>query len=701
MKNVKEQYSELKILLNKASESYYYSDTPIMSDDEYDNNYNELCKLEAKYPELVSNDSPTQKVGSDIVNSSFTKAKHRFPMLSLKTETDYSDNGAYEFHRRVLEALKLDSVDYYAEPKFDGLGVDLYYVGGVLTQALTRGDGVYGEDVTANIKTIMSIPKILKKIKGEVHPKELTIRGEVLMSHSAFKEINSIREKEGKSKYTNPRNAASGALRQLDTSKTRQAKLIFFAYSLVDINKYKYIKSTHCDQLEQLIEFGFPVSKLNKFIFGDNCDKQLSQYHNDIEILRDKNLIGFDIDGVVYKVNSLDLQKKLGFITREPKWAVAHKYTPQSKITKLLAIDLQVGRTGKVTPVARIEPVLVGGVTVTNVTLHNESEILRKDLRVGDDVFVRRAGDVIPEITGPVINKNRQLNYFKMPSNCPVCNGILVKEVGQVDYRCTNKDNCPAQSQQSFVHFVSRQCMNIMSLGESILSKLIENGLVKDFSDIYCLGLRTIAKDENELFSLLQSTTESKLHQLSIDTISNLDGMGLTSASKIVQSINQSKHVQLNKFLLSLGIRYCGEGTCSRLATYFNSIDDIMAASIDTLLSIPDIGDISAKSIYDYFRDEKHLYVINKLIHHCNVSPFKILSNAKHQFNGQLFCITGSFDSFSRDELKDKLLSVGANTTNTVSSKIDYLICGKEAGSKLAKAQELNIPILYESDLKF
>lgn len=695
------EYLDLVNLLKQACEAYYYKNEDLlMSDQEYDLKYEQLKQYERQHPDAVCNDSPTLTVGSCIVNSKFTKAMHSHPMLSLKTQTDHSHAGATEFYKEVLSLTNLDNVDIFAEPKFDGLGIDLLYTHGKLTRALTRGDGIWGEVVTDNVYTITCIPKVLKVIKGHSQPSSLTVRGEIIMTHSAFDEVNELRKKKGLSLYATPRNAAAGALRQLDTLNTKNAKLFFYVYTLVEIKGFNRRLHTHSASLSLLKEFGFPTSGINALLFGPDVGKDLANYHDSIGKLRDDNVIGYDIDGVVYKVDSLYLQEKLGFLSNYPKWAVAHKYNAQTSRSKILSIDLQVGRTGKITPVARIEPVKVAGVIVSNVTLHNESEIKKKDLRVGDHVYVRRAGDVIPEIVGLTPDNIHISQEFKMPNNCPNCNTELIKPADEIDYRCPNKLSCSSQTKQAFNHFISRKAMNIVNVGPSLVEKLIDANLIRDFSDIYCIGLRSLCSSEESLTQQITQLNPLKLNHLVIDTICSIDGLGQLSARRILDGINESKRVNLSKFLFSLGIRYCGEGTCSKVANHFKDIDSITNATVEDFLNVKDVGDTTAQALHEYFRDPKNLHVLHKLfacgvtLHHEDEKP------VSHIYANKTFCITGTFDKYSREELTNKLLMCGASVSSSVTSKTDYLLAGHEPGSsKINKATKLNVPILGILDI--
>jgi len=686
-------YTKLVSEINNANEAYYYSDTPIMSDALYDQMYLMLQQLEHDHPQWITPDSPTQRAGSPISKSKqFNKFKHTHPMLSLKTETDFTEKGAIDFDNRVKRILNVNDIVYCVEPKFDGLGIDLTYVYGKLLRALTRGDGVYGEDVTANVKMIEDIPKVLSGEEINI-PSILIVRGEVLMFKDVFIELNKEKILNGEKEYSNTRNTAAGALRQLDPLKTKERKLNFFAYQAVEIQGLHKSIQTHSKQLTLLKCLGFPICDLNKLVVNTS---ELVTYLPHIKNIRAD--LPFDIDGVVYKVDDLLLQSKLGVTGREPNWAVAHKFPAEEKVTKLIFIDVQVGRTGKLTPVARLEPISVGGVVVTNVTLHNESEIKRKDIRVGDTVIVRRAGDVIPEIVGPfnIKPENERAALFKIPHTCPVCSSPVVKEEDEVDYRCTGGFFCSAQRKQAILHFSQRGAVEIKGLGESLVDLLVDKSIVTTVSDLYCIGLRKVAIEKGiSLLECIKSTPKSDA--LAYKTLRELDRINDKSANNILKAIEESKKTTLQKFIYGLGIRHAGEGTAKRLVKHYHTLDNIKATTKSELLSIRDIGDIVADSVYMFFNNANNLKVIDELIA-LGITWNEESENTTKQslYVGQNVVITGSLVSMSRQQLKDQLEALGANVQGSVGKSTNLVISGPGAGSKLTDAQRLGVKVIDE-----
>ena len=558
--------AELRALLQRAAHQYYTLDAPELPDAEYDRLFQQLQAIEAAHPELRTPDSPTQRVGGAILDS-LASVRHAVPMLSIRTETDTTAAGAEAFDARVRRELKLapdaPPVVYVAEPKFDGLAMSLRYEDGVLVQAATRGDGETGEDVTHNVRTIGQIPL---RLHGAAPPM-LEVRGEVYMRRDDFERLNetmrqrmAVGDKAART-FVNPRNTAAGAVRQLDPALAAERPLSFFAYGLGEVTPVQDggpRLDTHWAVLQALKAWGFPVSALARQARGAS---ELIAYHADIAARRDG--LPFDIDGVVYKVDALALQRELGFVTREPRWAVAHKYPAQEQLTTVEAIDVQVGRTGKLTPVAKLAPVFVGGVTVTNATLHNELEARRKDVRVGDTVVVRRAGDVIPEVVSVLTDKRVAGSAeFTMPAQCPVCGSAVVREEGEADHRCTGGLFCPAQRKQALLHFASRRAMDIEGLGDKLVEQLVDGGVVKALPDLYRMGFVSLAA---------------------------LDRMAEKSAQNLLDALQKSKHTTLARFLFALGIRHVGETTAKDLARHFGQLDAIMDASVEQLLQVPDI----------------------------------------------------------------------------------------------------------------
>ena len=666
---------ELRELLNTYGHQYYVLDAPTVPDAEYDRLFSELQLLEATYPEIRTPDSPTLRVGGKPLDE-FTTVRHALPMLSIRTETDTSASGAKHFDERIRKDLGLSEsdqlVEYVAELKFDGLAMSLRYENQVLVQAATRGDGEWGEDVTQNIRTIGQIPLRLP----EDAPKLLEVRGEIYISRADFEELNNRQrariaagEKNEKT-FVNPRNAAAGAVRQLDSSIAAQRPLSFFAYGLGDItpaNDGGMIFATHFDILQCLKKWGFPVAKQTQCVKGA---QGLVEFHQAIAKQRDS--LPFDIDGVVYKVNSIEAQQRLGFVTREPRWAVAHKYPAQEELTTVQAIEVQVGRTGKLTPVAKLNPVFVGGVTVTNATLHNEDEVRRKDVRVGDTVVVRRAGDVIPEVVSVVTEKRlHDAQIFTMPSHCPVCNSLAVREEGEADFRCTGGLFCLAQRKQAILHYAHRRAVEIEDLGDKLVDQLVDTGIVNTLPDLYKLGL---------------------------SALSQLDRMAEKSAAKVLAGIEKSKTTTLPKFLFGLGIRHVGEATAKELSRHFGTMDAIMDATLEQLLQVSDIGPTVAQSIRTFF-DQAHNREVVEQLKACGVHWKEGVASegASLPLTGQTFVLTGTLQSMGRDDAQTKLEMLGAKVASSVSKKTHAVVAGAEAGSKLEKAQSLGVLILDEA----
>ncbi|BDU53051.1 NAD-dependent DNA ligase LigA [Limnohabitans sp. INBF002] len=669
--------AKLRTQLHHHGHQYYVLDAPVIPDAEYDRLFKELQALEAAHPELLTPDSPTQRVGGKPLDS-FASVKHVVPMLSIRTETDTEASGAEAFDTRIRKELGLTEadplVDYVAELKFDGLAMSLRYENGVLVQAATRGDGETGEDVTQNIRTIGQIPLRL----SHDAPKVLEVRGEVYMARGDFEALNE-RQREriaagekGEKTFVNPRNAAAGAVRQLDPTIAAQRPLSFFAYGLGDITPAEEggpSFSTHFDLLMTLKKWGFPVAEQTACVQGA---AGLVAFHQRIGQARDA--LPYDIDGVVYKVNSLAAQRQLGFVTREPRWAVAHKYPAQEQLTTVQAIEVQVGRTGKLTPVAKLAPVFVGGVTVTNATLHNEDEARRKDVRVGDTVVVRRAGDVIPEVVSVIVEKRlHESQIFTMPHICPVCGSAAVREEGEADYRCTGGLFCSAQRKQAILHFAHRRAVEIEDLGDKLVDQLVDAGVVKTLPDLYRLGLTALV---------------------------TLERMAEKSANNVLASIEKSKHTTLPRFLFGLGIRHVGEATAKELARHFGKMDAIMDATLDQLLQVADVGPIVAQSLRTFF-DQPHNREVVEQLRACGVTwtEGEPTEGASLPLAGQTFVLTGTLPTLSRDQAKDMLEALGAKVAGSVSKKTHCVVAGAEAGSKLDKAQELGIKVLDEAGL--
>ena len=667
---------QLRAQLHHHAHQYYVLDAPSIPDAEYDKLFQALQALEAANPQWVTPDSPTQRVGGKPLDQ-FASVRHAVPMLSIRTETDTESTGAQAFDARVRKELGLTEADapveYVTELKFDGLAMSLRYEHGVLVQAATRGDGEMGEDVTQNIRTIGQIPLRLPLDVPDV----LEVRGEVYMRRDDFEALNERQRariaagEKGEKTFVNPRNAAAGAVRQLDPAISAQRPLSFFAYGVGEIAPQPEggLFATHMDLLQTLKIWGFPVAAQVGCAQGAT---ELIAYHQRIGQARDQ--LPFDIDGVVYKVNSLALQRQLGFVTREPRWAVAHKYPAQEQLTTVLAIDVQVGRTGKLTPVAKLAPVFVGGVTVTNATLHNEDEARRKDVRLGDTVIVRRAGDVIPEVVSVLLDKRQgEAAQFTMPRICPVCGSAAVREEGEADYRCTGGLFCSAQRKQAILHFAQRRAVEVEGLGDKLVEQMVDANVIRNLPDLYRLGFAALA---------------------------SLDRMAEKSAQNIVDALEKSKQTTLPRFLFGLGIRHVGEATAKELARHFGKLDAIMDAPEELLLTVNDVGPIVAQSIRTFF-DQPHNREVVEQLRACGVTweEGEPAAQAPQPLAGKTFVLTGTFPSLSRDQAKDLLEAAGAKVAGSVSKKTSYVVAGAEAGSKLDKAQELGVPVLDEAAL--
>ena len=671
--------AELRAQITHHDRLYYELDAPEIPDAEYDRLFRELQALEAEYPALRTADSPTQRVGGKPLDS-FAPVRHAVPMLSIRTETDTEASGALNFDARVRRELGLTEdappVEYVAELKFDGLAINLRYENGVLVLAATRGDGETGEDVTQNVRTIRDVPLVLtpppatgqpSSFDAPGLPEVLEVRGEVYMRRDDFDAFNARAIEAGEKTLVNPRNGAAGSIRQLDPSIAAKRPLSFYAYGVGEVRGWT-LPETHAGVLDALAAFGLPVCEHRAVCSGGEA---LAAFH--ARIAEARPTLPFDIDGVVYKVNSLALQQRMGFVTREPRWAVAHKYPAQEALTTVQDIEVQVGRTGKLTPVARLAPVFVGGVTVTNATLHNESEIRRKDVHVGDTVIVRRAGDVIPEVVSVLSDRRpADARAFSMPSHCPVCGSDLVREEGEVDHRCTGGLYCPAQRKQALLHFAQRRAMDIEGLGEKLVDQLVDSGLVKTLPDLYAL---------------------------TVEELSSLDRMARKSAENLLASREKSKRTTLGRFLFALGIRHVGEATAKDLARHFGSMDRIMDASVEELAQVPDIGPVVAASIHTFFAQPHNREVVERLRACGIVWEEGEAQVASGPLVGKTVVLTGTLPTLSRDQAKDLLEAAGAKVAGSVSKKTDFVVAGTDAGSKLTKAQELGINILDESGL--
>lgn len=664
--------------LHRHAHQYYVLDAPLIPDAQYDLLFRELQAIEARRADLRRADSPTQRVGGRPLEQ-FAPVRHAVAMLSIRTETDTLASGAIAFDARVRRELGLQQddppVQYVAEPKFDGLAMSLRYGDRVLVQAATRGDGETGEDVTQNIRTIGQIPL---RLPADAPPL-LEVRGEVYMRRDDFERLNAAqREKiaagaKGEKTFVNPRNAAAGAVRQLDPAVAAQRPLSFFAYGLGQITPPEQggpAFEDHYAVLQRLRQWGFPVSDLVALASGAD---ELTAYHARIGAQRDS--LGFDIDGVVYKVNRLAWQQRLGFVSREPRWAVAHKYPAQEQVTTVTAIEVQVGRTGKLTPVARLAPVFVGGVTVTNATLHNEDEARRKDVRVGDAVVVRRAGDVIPEVVSVLPEKRVSgASAFAMPRVCPVCGSQAVREPGEADYRCTGGLFCGAQRKQAILHFAQRRAVEIEGLGEKLVDQLVDAGVVRTLPDLYRLGLGALTE---------------------------LERMAEKSAHNLLEALEKSKQTTLPRFLYGLGIRHVGEATAKALARHFGGLDAIMDADLEQLLQVDDVGPIVAQSLRTFF-DQPHNREVVAQLRACGVrwEEGAPAERPHRPLAGKTFVLTGTLPGMGRDGAKDRIEAAGGKVSGSVSRKTDFVVAGALAGSKLEKALALGVAVLDEAALK-
>ncbi|HEY4374371.1 MAG TPA: NAD-dependent DNA ligase LigA [Burkholderiales bacterium] len=653
----------LRADLARHNHAYYVLDAPSVPDAEYDRLFRELQDLEAQYSPLRTPDSPTQRVGGAPV-SAFAPVEHRQPMLSLNN--GFTDEELQAFDKRVRDGLKVESVEYSAELKFDGLAMSLSYENGVLVQAATRGDGATGEDVTANVKTIRVIPLRLHTDKP---PRLLEVRGEVLLFRKDFDAIVKRQRDAGEKEMVNPRNGAAGSLRQLDPRITASRPLRFFSYGIGELEGAELPK-THDDLLKWYVELGLPVCDVRTIATG--AEGLLAFYKKVGEM---RPTLPYDIDGVVYKVNRVDQQQTLGFVSRAPRFALAHKFPAQEEITEVTDITVQVGRTGAITPVARLKPVFVGGVTVTNATLHNEDEVRRKDVWRRDRVTVRRAGDVIPEVLmvsekGP----REDDDYFRMPTRCPICNSEVVRPEGEAVARCTGGLFCPAQRKQALLHFAQRRALDIEGMGDKLVDQLVDEEIVHTPADLFKLGVVKLAA---------------------------LERMAEKSAQNVVEAIEKAKHTTLPRFIYGLGIRQVGESTAKDLAKHFGNLDALMDADEMHLAQAPDVGPIVAASIAQFFRQPHNREVVEQLraagVTWKEGEPVKAASTG---ISGKTFVLTGTLPNLAREEAKELIEAKGGKVSGSVSKKTDYVVAGAEAGSKLAKAEELGVAILDEEGLK-
>jgi DNA ligase (NAD+) len=671
--SVAQRATDLRAQLERNNHLYYVLDQPELPDAEYDRLFRELESIESQYPQLRSADSPTQRISGAVLDG-FASVRHSVPMLSIRTETDTEASGAENFDARVRRELELEAsdppVEYACELKFDGLAINLRYEKGVLVQAATRGDGETGEDVTHNIRTIKQVPRRLKGVDAST----IEIRGEVYMRRDEFNALNERQRgliasgAKNEKTFVNPRNAAAGAVRQLDSSIAAKRPLSFFAYGLAEVKGWA-LPETHSATLDAFAKMGLPVATDREVVQGA---AGLIAFHDRIGLKRDG--LPFDIDGVVYKVNSFDLQKRLGFLTREPRWAVAHKYPAHEESTVVRDVEFQVGRTGALTPVARLEPVFVGGVTVSNATLHNMDELRRKDVHVGDTVIVRRAGDVIPEIVQVIAERRpKGARAVQLPKRCPICNSDVEQGEGEAVARCSGGLYCPAQRKEAIRHFAARRAMDVEGLGSKLIDQLVDEDLVKTPADVYSLTLEQLA---------------------------NLERMAEKSAKNLLDAIETSKKTTLRRFLFAIGIRDVGETTAGTLADHFGSLDGLARAEEAEIQEAPDVGPVIAAHIHHFFRQKHNLEVIAALraagVQWTESEPKKTVAGP---LLGKSFVVTGTLSSMSRDDAKDRIVALGGKVSDSVSKKTSYVVVGNEPGSKLKKAQDLGIPILDEAGL--
>ncbi|HXU41311.1 MAG TPA: NAD-dependent DNA ligase LigA [Burkholderiales bacterium] len=645
---------KLRETIERHNRLYYLEDAPEITDAEYDALFRELQQLEERHPELRSADSPTQRVGGAPL-AEFAEVRHRTPMLSINNAFEEQDVRAFD--KRVREALGVETVEYATEPKFDGLAISLGYRKGLFAQGATRGDGETGEDVTPNLRTVGSIPlKVATK-------DDLDVRGEVLMYKRDFDKLNERQRAAAQKEYVNPRNAAAGAVRQLDSKITASRRLRFFAYALISDSP----AGTHSAALDRLEKLGFPVSRERETVSGADG---LLGYYARIGKLREK--LPYAIDGVVYKVNRLDWQEKLGFVSRAPRFALAHKYPAEEQSTEVLGIEVQVGRTGALTPVAKLKPVFVGGVTVSNATLHNEDELKRKDVRVGDTVIVRRAGDVIPEVVSVRIElRPSNAAVFQFPAECPICRSAVTRSEEEAVARCSGGLFCPAQRKQALLHFASRRAMDIEGLGDRLVDQLVDQGLVHTPADLYRLGLKDL---------------------------SELERMAEKSAANLLAALERSRQTTLERFIYALGIRNVGESTARDFARHFGDLPPLLEASEESLLQVPDVGPVVARSVRQFLDESHNRSVIEALVKAGVSWPKSEPAPRRRDGATKTFVLTGTLSGMSRDEARAAIEAKGHKVAGSVSKKTDYVVAGEDAGSKLDKARALGIRVLEEKE---
>lgn len=658
-KKNQQRIDTLRDEINAHNYSYYVLDNPEVPDSEYDRLLRELSGLEEQHPDLITSDSPTQRVGATPLDF-FSEVKHEVPMLSLGNA--FSDEDMNDFDRRIREGVEHENIEYAAEPKLDGLAISLLYENGKLIRAATRGDGRTGEDVTLNIRTIDAIPL---KLRGKNYPPLIEIRGEVVMPKAGFEKLNLQQLEKGEKPFVNPRNAAAGSLRQLDPKITATRPLSFYSYG-VGLIEGMSLPDKHSKMMEHLKSWGLRINPESKVVKGV---KGCHAYYETLAEKRDD--LPDEIDGIVYKVDDIAFQNTLGFVSRAPRWAIARKFPAQEEMTKLLSIDIQVGRTGALTPVARLEPVFVGGVTVSNATLHNQDEIDRLDIGIGDYVIVRRAGDVIPQIVSIVKSKRKgKIKRYKLPKTCPVCGSETARNKDEAVTFCTGGLYCEAQRKEAIKHFASRRAMNVDGLGDKLVEQLVDEGLIHTIADLY---------------------------HLEVEQLINLERMAEKSAKNLVASLDKSKNTTLARFVFALGIHSIGETTAQTLTNHFTTLDNIMNADEDELLVVPDIGPIVAENLMTFFKQPHNLEVVEQLLA-VGINWPKITKKSQDEqpLAGKTFVVTGTLESMGRNDAKAALLELGAKVSGSVSKKTDYVVAGENPGSKFTKAEDLGITILDE-----
>ena len=656
--------------INSYNHHYYVLDNPTVPDAEYDRLMRELIDIETGHPELKFIDSPSQKVGGEALKA-FTQVTHQLPMLSL--DNVFSAEEWQAFEKRIQDRLATkDKISFCAEPKLDGLAVSLRYENGILVQAATRGDGAVGENITENIRTIKTIPL---KLAGDDYPQVLEVRGEVFMPKASFEALNEQAKKSGDKAFANPRNAAAGSLRQLDSKITAKRNLAFYAYGIGFVGSLdneqldeSWLANSHYQRLCQIKSLGLPMCPEVKLLSSSEFVQQFYQ-----GILTRREQLSYEIDGTVFKVDDIKLQQQLGFVARAPRWATAYKFPAQEELTILEDVEFQVGRTGAITPVARLKPVFVGGVTVSNATLHNQDEIDRLALKIKDTVIIRRAGDVIPQVVSAVLDRRPDdAKDIVFPTSCPVCDSSVTKPEGEAVWRCTGGLFCGAQRKEAIKHFASRKALDVDGLGDKLVEQLVDENLISTPADLF------------------------KLTTLDVST---MERMGPKSADNLIKALDTAKHTTLAKFIYSLGIREVGETTAANLAQYFLTFESLRTANVEALIEVPDVGDIVASNIIEFFAQQHNVEVVEELVSLLDWPAIEVKSEDQQPLKGQTFVLTGTLSQMGRSEAKAALQALGAKVSGSVSAKTHYLVAGEKAGSKLTKAQDLGVEVLTEDDL--